>query len=142
MEKVFCRSPYNYSFDVVSKETGLFCPEESLAVQAAAEECDINTIVRRFGLTGELPAAAESPGFYGDFTGATDFMGAMLAVRKAEERFAALPASMRARFGNDPGQLLEFLDSRENLEEARKLGLLKKLEEPASQAPSVVPTEK
>ena len=52
MEKVFCRSEYNYDRDKVSEETGLNCKDLSLAKQSFADECDINNIVKRFGLTG------------------------------------------------------------------------------------------
>ena len=54
----FVRSPYNYDMSAVSDETGLCCEDESLAIQSAKEDADINTIVRRFGLTGELPSVS------------------------------------------------------------------------------------
>jgi len=46
---MFIRSAFNYSVDDVSLESGLDCPDESLAIQSAEEESNINTIVRRFG---------------------------------------------------------------------------------------------
>ena len=64
---VFLRSPYNYDMDEASDLSGLRCEDESLAIQSARDETDINTIVRRFGLTGELPGDFDMPQS-GDFT--------------------------------------------------------------------------
>ncbi|WNK12614.1 MAG: internal scaffolding protein [Microvirus sp.] len=119
----FLRSEYNYDMKLVSDETGLDCQDPSLAVQDQREEVDINTIVRRFGLTGQLPDAVQAPQ-YADFDAVIDYHSAMNAVRSAEERFMMLPADIRARFENDPQQLLEFCEDGKNLEEARKIGLV------------------
>jgi len=120
----FIRSTYNYDPDLVSLENGLACdPEESVVQQQFAEECDINTIVRRFGLTGELPNGVAMP-MVGDFTAVTDFQSAMNVVRQAEEAFMTLPGEVRARFVNDPQRVLQFLEDPANRDEAVKLGLV------------------
>jgi len=119
----FLRTPYNYDVDKVSDETGLACPDPSLAQQNFKDESDINYIVRQFGLTGELPDQPLSPQ-YGDFTGVLDYHSAVNAVLAAQDEFDHLPAQMRARFNNDPAQLIDFLDKEENREEATKLGLV------------------
>lgn len=122
----FLRAPGNYDVDAASDASGLVCdPAESVVQQSFAEECDINTIVRRFGLTGELPQNLAMP-VSGDFTGISDFHTAMNVVRAAQEEFMKLPGEMRYRFANDPGRLLEFLDNPENRDEAIKLGLVEK----------------
>jgi hypothetical protein len=119
----FLRTPYNYDVDKVSDETGLLCPEPTLAQQNFKDECDINNIVRQFGLTGELPSQPLSPQ-YGDFTGVLDYHTAVNAVLAAQDQFMELPAQLRARFDNDPAKLIDFLDKQENREEATKLGLV------------------
>lgn len=101
----------------------LICEGESRAQQQFKEECDINTIVKRFGLTGEIPGEYRVP-VSGDFTGISDFHSAMLAVRQAQEAFMELPAEVRARFNNDPQLLMDFVDDGKNKDEAMKLGLL------------------
>ena len=107
-----------------SRKFGLVCdPEEDVAQQQFKEEVDINTIVKRFGLTGALPENLRMP-VSGDFTGVTDFQSAMNLVRQAEEEFLRIPADVRARFANDPGQLMAFLDDEKNRDEAIKLGLV------------------
>lgn len=119
----FLRTPYNYDVDKVSDETGLSCPEVTLAQQNFKDECDINHIVRQFGLTGELPGQPLSPQ-YGDFTGVLDYHSAVNAVLAAQDDFMELPAQMRSRFDNDPAKLIDFLSNDENREEAIKLGLV------------------
>jgi phage internal scaffolding protein len=128
----FLRTPYNYDVDKVSDETGLVCPDPSLAQQNFKDECDINYIVRQFGLTGELPGKPMSPQ-YGDFTGVLDYHSAINAVLAAQDGFMELPAQMRSRFNNDPAELIDFLSKEENREEATKLGLVaaKPISEPS-----------
>lgn len=123
MKVPFVRSPYNYDMDQASLESGLACCDESLTQQQFLEESDINTIVERFGLNGEMPSSPVVPQ-YGDFTGITDFQSAMNAVVQAQANFMELPAKVRARFSNDPQELLEFLGDANNRKEAEALGLV------------------
>lgn len=122
---VFLRTPYNYDKDAASNESGLHCEDASLAQQHFKEECDINTILEKFNITGILPEQPLSPR-YGDFTGIGDYHTAMNRVFAAHEEFEALPAKIRARFSNDPAQLIEFLENSENRSEAEELGLIEK----------------
>lgn len=119
---VFLRTPYNYDVDSVSQATGLACEDPTRTQQQFADEADINTIVERFNLTGQLPSDVRAPQ-YADFEGVFDFQSAMNAIRSAEESFMAMPAQVRARFVNDPQRFVEFCSDPANLDEARKLGL-------------------
>lgn len=121
--KVFVRSAYNYDMDAASNESGLKCEDVSLAVQSSRDEVDINTIVRRFGLTGELPTDLRAPTF-GDFVGINDYHSAMNAVARANEAFMEMPAEVRSRFGNDPQEFVAFCSDPANASEMAKLGLL------------------
>lgn len=124
--RVVLRAAYGYDADDVSRETGLVCDEaESVVQQQFAEEVDINTIVRRFGLTGELPNGVAMP-VSGDFTAVSDFQTAMNTIRQAQESFMLLPADVRERFANDPGRVIAFLDDERNRDEAIKLGIVAK----------------
>lgn len=126
MKEVFLRTPYNYDMDAASDEAGIsFVGTESRTQQQFAEEADINTIVRRFGLTGQMP---ENIGFpeYGDFSEVHDYQTSLNILREADEAFLRIPAEIRARFANDPQQLLEFLHDGNNRDEALKLGLIPK----------------
>lgn len=123
MKPPFVRSPYNYDMEKAGTETGIKCEDKSLAQQQFAAEADINTIVKRFNLTGQLPENIRMPQ-YGDYSGVYDFHTAMNAVALANEAFDAMPANVRARFNNDPAQFVDFCLDDKNLEEATKLGLV------------------
>ncbi|WNK13465.1 MAG: internal scaffolding protein [Microvirus sp.] len=120
---VFIRTAYNYDMSAASNESALLCDDDSLAVQSARDEADINTIVRRFGLTGELPGDINMPQS-GDFAGAPDFHSSMNLVRAAQEEFLRVPADIRARFLNDPGRFVQFFEDPANRPEAERLGLV------------------
>ena len=122
---VFLRTAYNYDKDAASNESGLACEEPSLAQQHFKDECDINNILRQFNITGLLPESPLSPR-YGDFTGIGDYHTALNRVIAAQDEFEALPAQIRARFDNDPAQLIEFLENSDNRPEAEELGLVEK----------------
>lgn len=118
----FVRSPYNYDVNKASDESGLLCEDESLTVQAEAEDADINTIVKRFGLTGMMPQNVRMP-MSGDFAEATDYHTSLNRLIAADQAFMEFPAHIRARFDHDPAKMIEFCENPANLEEARKLGL-------------------
>lgn len=119
----FVRSPYNYDTMAASDESGLFCADPSLTQQQFKEETDINYIIDLYTRTGVLPQSNITPQF-GDFTHATDYHSALNLVKASEMTFMSLPAALRARFGNDPGQLIGFLNDSENRDEAIRLGLV------------------
>ena len=135
---VFLRTPYNYDKDAASNESGLACEEPTLAQQHFKEECDINTILQKFNITGLLPEAPLSPR-YGDFSGIGDYHSALNRVIAAQMEFEGLPAQIRARFDNDPAKLIDFLGDDKNREEAEELGLVDKVAAEAVEATSVTP---
>lgn len=135
---LFLRTPYNYDTDAASNESGLACEEPSLAQQHFKEECDINTILQKFNITGLLPEAPLSPR-YGDFSGIGDYHSALNRVMAAREEFGALPAQIRARFDNDPSKLIEFLQDENNRPEAEELGLVEKAAAEVVEAAPVTP---
>lgn len=121
---MFIRTPYNYDTKAASEACGLACePGSSMAQQQFKEECDINTIVERFGLTYKTPDNLRMPS-YGDFDGIDDYHSACNAIAVANETFELLPASTRARFNNDPGAFHDFFRNEENRPEAERLGLV------------------
>lgn len=120
----FLRADGNYDVDAASDESAIsFEGAESVTQQSFAADVDINTIVRRFGLTGEMPEVVHVPQS-GDYTEVVDYRSALDAVNRAREGFMELPAEVRARFQNDPQRLLEFCENPANREEAVKLGIV------------------
>ena len=61
LRRVVVRSPYNFDVEAVSRETSLVCNDASRAQQKFKEECDINTIIDRFGLGAQIPMNARVP---------------------------------------------------------------------------------
>lgn len=106
-----------------NRQFGLRCEDVSLTVQSDAVDADINTIVRRFGITGKLPT--ELPFVTNvDLSDAPNtFSGALEILEAAREQFMAMPADVRARFDNEPGLFMDFVSDPANLDEMRKLGL-------------------
>jgi len=129
---VFVRSgePFNYDTREAGRETAIECRGPG-AKQSFKDEVDINTIVKRFGLTGQLPSDVRVPQ-YADFVEVTDYHTAMIQVRAAQEAFMEMPANVRARFHHDAGELVAFVSDEKNRDEAIKLGLV---------VPKVVPAE-
>lgn len=122
----FVRDPYNYDREAASDETAVDCRlgGPSFTQQQFKDECDINVIAERFGLTGTFPENPLPP-VYGDFTDVGDYRSALHAIQSADARFLEFPPELRARFQNDPQQLMDFLADPANGSEAVKLGLLK-----------------
>lgn len=120
---MFVRNPFNYSMDEVSDETALVCEDVSLTKQQFREESDINEIVRRFNLTGQLPDNVQVPQ-YAEFEEIVDYQTAMNVLRAADESFMQMPVELRRRFSNDPAQFVEFVNNSDNRAEAEKLGLV------------------
>lgn len=133
----FLRTAHNYDMNSASDESALVCADPSQTDQSFAEEVDINTIVRRFGLTGELPEDLKVPQS-GDFTSITNYQDAMNVVRAAQEAFMEMPAEVRAEFGNDPGRFIAFVENEKNRERAIELGIAVPRETPKPVEPMLV----
>lgn len=107
---------YNRPPIVVSPHGG-----KSLAAQEYKDESDINVILKRYA-SGDN-SVVRSSGVFADVSQLGDFQTQLEVVRRATEDFAALPAEIRSRFGNDPAALVSFLADSSHDEEAIKLGL-------------------
>lgn len=90
--------------------------------QAYKDEVDINTIVKRFGVTGQVPATRQAP-LQGDFAAAMTYQDAMNALVRARESFDELSSDVRKRFHNDPAEFVAFVEDEKNAAEAVKLGI-------------------
>lgn len=108
---------------------------ETLAQQHFKDECDINSIMRRYQKTGflvdPLTPVTTLPQF-GDFSTEYDFHAAQTLIAHATQEFDELPAWLRKRFSNNPSELLAFLENESNREEAIKLGLISQSTDSAS----------
>lgn len=109
--------------DSRSLDTATNAGGKSRTIQSQAEDADINTIVRRFGLTGELPVARRVPLDIQHFDADVDYRDCLEAVRAADSSFSSLPAEVRARFENDPARFVDFATDPKNLDQMRSWGL-------------------
>ena len=105
--------------------------DPSMTQQHFKEECDVNRILARYAETGNWGEQTDVRPQFGDFSGEFDFRSAQDSIIQAREAFMALPSSVRKQFNNDPGELLAFLADESNRDEAIRLGLVEKPEEPA-----------
>lgn len=138
----FVRNPYNYDLAELSDATGLDCSVDGpgRTKQAFAEEADINTLIKRFGVGNPLPTGARIPS-YGDFSGATDYQTALNVIHNAERAFYAVPADVRARFLNDPARFVDFFNQGENRAEAIRLGLVPPAADRGPEPPPAPPVD-
>lgn len=107
--------------------------------QQFKDECDINLIVSRVMQGGTLLPQDINPNspIFGDFSQVTDFMTAMNVINSAASDFNALDPRIRARFNNNPAELLDFLCHEENRSEAIQLGFISAPEPAPEPAPVV-----
>jgi len=97
--------------------------EESQTQQHFKNECNIHEIIER-SKRGIMPDQGSRAPIFGDFSVVTDYQSAYEALAVSEEAFLTLKPEVRARFKNDPAQLLTWLTESNNKEEAIKLGLV------------------
>lgn len=103
------------------------------------DECDINLILKKYQATGVLPSNSKAAlAHYGDFSKVPSYQDALNRVMEASDMFSQLPATLRFKFENDPGLLLNFLSDPKNREQAVELGLV---DAPQPQKPSLAPKE-
>lgn len=130
------RQPGMYDLVAASDECCVQVYEPSRTLQSQAEEADINTIVKRFNLTGELPKFGEMP-TNAVFSEIHDFHTANTVMAQAKQSFMSLPPNIRETFRNDPGLFLDFCSDPGNLPELREMGLFppSATQEPTSAPP-------
>lgn len=112
--------------------------EPSMTQQQFKDEADINNIMARYQKTGvlvdPLTQTMRKP-MFDDFSELGDFRDHQQAVIDAQELFMQLPSRLRARFENDPAELLQWLSNPVNKEEAIELGLMTKPPEMTPEMP-------
>lgn len=116
---MFIQKPYEPHPRVTCQFEG-----EGRTRQSEADECDINTIMRRWQ-SGRIPVVNPLPATYGDFSQALDYSASLNQVIEADRLFDELPSDLRSRFENDPATLMKFIADPENRAEAEELRLVK-----------------
>lgn len=98
--------------------------DDSLTQQQFRDQCDVNYVLRSYEKTGILSHVNQRAPIFGDFSDVSDYQTALNHVMEAQESFMQLDPHLRARFLNDPGKLISFLEDPSNRDEAIKLGLI------------------
>jgi len=98
--------------------------------QQYKDETNPNRIVQRYVNTGELPHGNNSQPLYIDHTQFEDYTIMLNKTTELQQQFMKLHPRIRARFSNQPAELLAFLENPENRPEAEKMGLVKPLPKP------------
>lgn len=120
--KLIMRSAYGNQYRKPVK--GIKQP--SRTKQAFKDECDINTILKRYQTQGILPDMIKKNPMYGDFSQGTDYQEALNLINVANQQFNALPSRVRAQFENNPQKFLEFATNPQNIDQMVELGLATK----------------
>lgn len=122
----FWKTPYNHDTTAEALRTATSDFEPTLAQQNTAEETDINSILRRFGINNVRAQLAAMPPSFIDVPENMDMATAIELVRQGEEAFMQLSADARAMFGNDLARYVAHVDDRlraKDYEALDKLGL-------------------
>jgi phage internal scaffolding protein len=93
--------------------------------QHSKDACDVNSIIRRYEAGELISHVSRFEGTYGDVP-SVDYHDALTLVTNAMSLFQELPSNIRKRFKNDPAELLKFMESPSNRQEAIELGLIDK----------------
>jgi len=131
----------NKTFSSPRQKVGLSCADsESVTQQHFKEECDINTIVKRYSQTGLITHVNKSQPNYGYAT-SQSFTEAMHMVATATEEFEKLPSEIRAHFDNDTAKYLDAIQDESRVDELAEIGLIEKptpdpIEEPKIEPPA------
>ncbi|QCQ84861.1 internal scaffolding protein [Blackfly microvirus SF02] len=119
----------------------------SLTRQEFADECDINTLMKRYETYGTSmhqlrpDAVAASGGMYVDFSEMPNNLIDYLAmVKDAETAFMSLPAPVRREFDNNAVAFVDFASDPRNIDQMRIWGLAAPAKAPVEpvQAPAPV----
>ncbi len=133
MNSVVSRNVYVPHFRV-----GKTCVGPSAAKQSFKDECDINKIMAKYRKTGLIDHVNRYKGDYSNLERGFEYQAGLNMIIEAKDAFESLPAEIRTRFGNDPGEFLEFVHDPESVDELVALGLAKALpqeSEESGQAP-------
>lgn len=127
--------------ELVNPVTGEITVPPSRTKQEFKDQCDMNNIIKAYRITGQVNhiAANAAMGRYEDLPDEFDLQQSLNTVREANDAFASLPSKIRDRFANDPSKFLAFLSDPNNLDEARRLGIVNPAPQPDTGAPPPPP---
>lgn len=123
--KPFFKTNWNHDTDQAALASGTLNIEPSKTQASQADETNINTIMRRYGITGPEQLAPPPPSF-AEFPDEWDMATVIKIHRDAEDAFMKLPAEVRYRFENDLARYVATVNGLQaagDLKGLRALGL-------------------
>lgn len=120
----------------------VFAPQDDTMVtkQEFKTECDIYSILKQYQKTGVITHITKQQPVFEDLPDDVDFQHSLAVISHAEEAFAALPASVRDSFQNDPGRLLAAINDPRQREHLIELGIIKAPPAPRPPDPQAAPS--
>ena len=103
--------------------------------QEFAEDCNVNTIIKKMTNGGMLGHINPAEPKYVDTTVVADLQAAYLLIEETEEQFMDLPADIRAAADNDPVVLAQMAGTVEGREKLKNAGM----EPPEPVTPAPIP---
>lgn len=133
------RTQYNIEQDLqADRNTAIRNFGPSKTIQDAPDS-DLAELLTRFGYKdgSNLPTSLGNIDLshYGDYSETVTLKDALDINRNAKDLFRTLPAKLRAKFANNPFNMLEWVHDPDNAEEAVKIGLLTKMPEREKNTP-------
>lgn len=115
---------YRTCRNVIGRKEGIVIKSPTMTKQAFREECDINRIMARYELTGQIEHVNRKQPIYGDFSQFADYQTMLGKVNQASEAFEALPSELRKELKYDPQNLFSWIQDPANKDKAIKYGLM------------------
>lgn len=98
--------------------------------QSHKDECDIYRILHQYQRTGIIEHVNRAQVRFEDLPDSVDYQESIHTIMSAQQTFAALPASVRQHFSNDPQQFLAAFSDASQADYLRSVGLLQPLASP------------
>jgi len=99
--------------------------QPSKTKQSFKKETQISYMLDQYRKTGLINGSNKQQ-LVGDYTDVPTYQEALNITIQANQQFKKLPAKIRDRFANNPTNMLQFLNDKDNLNEAITLGLVEK----------------
>lgn len=113
----------------------LDCGDVQMTKQSHKDECDIHNILRQYQRTGIIQHIQSRQPLFTDLPDHLDYQTSMHQLMEAQEAFAALPATVRDHFANDPARFLAAFQDASQADKLREFGLLNPKPTPAPSSP-------
>lgn len=105
-----------------SRKYGITFTQPTRTQQHFREECNINSIMKRYQATGVINHINKYEPHYGDIS-PMSFHEAQNTIATANSMFEELPSSARKQFKNDPKNFLEYVQDPANADKLVDMGL-------------------